>query len=254
MNYVDVAMTAAEAGAAAIAQCSKHFTQKSSAFDFQAEADLASEKAILKVIQEHCPTHGILAEESGEQGEQSEYLWIIDPVDGTTNFLHDSDEYCISVALWQNGEPVVGVLLQPALNRLYAAERGKGARLNGEELHVSKRTKLNELCVGTNASANAQAETFGVLQKLVAHLGHIRITGSSALHLANVARGVFDCNFKVRFNAWDFAAGILLVQEAGGEVTDLNGEKITIHSENILASNGQRHKELLQLIAAARTL
>ncbi|PIO05690.1 inositol monophosphatase, partial [Candidatus Woesearchaeota archaeon CG08_land_8_20_14_0_20_43_7] len=201
-----------------------------SRFDVQAEADVGSEKIILDMIRENFPDHDILSEEAGDEKHDSDYLWVIDPIDGTINFLKQLDDYCISIALEHKGELVLGVIYQPHLKRMYVAEKGKGAYLNDQKISVSSEACLEDMILSADTTTEIEARhvIFNTLLHMADKVRHIRIYGSSALHLAKLAEGKLDLYYKgAGFNYWDFAAGIVLVREAGGIVTDLGGNDIT---------------------------
>jgi myo-inositol-1(or 4)-monophosphatase len=248
----EVAIAAAKEAGALLLRLSEEdirYTMKNQ-HDILAEGDLQSEEIILKHIKDAFPAHCILSEEKGEVIRDSEYIWVIDPIDGTINFSRKIEEFCISIALVHRGEIVLGVLYQPVLDKLYVAEKGKGASLNEQKIVVSKETALINALVATDITSNVdkRKETFDVLNTICADFRHLRIFGSSALHLAKIAEGKLDFYFKTAFNYWDFAAGILLIEEAGGKVTDVDGDRISKDSPNIIASNGILHKAAVELV------
>ncbi|MCK4859384.1 MAG: inositol monophosphatase [Candidatus Omnitrophica bacterium] len=252
MDIKSVAITAVKKAGKILLELSKSNIryEKKNKFDILAEGDLKSERIIIDLIKKSFPTHSILSEEKGEENNESEYFWIIDPVDGTINFSRKINEYCVSVAVEHEGELVLGVIYQPVLDRLYVAERGKGAFLNGKKLLVSNESKLINMLLSTDntSSITGRAKNFGILARTCNKVRHIRVFGSSALHLAKIASGNLDIHFKSRFNYWDYAAGIMLVKEAGGKVTDFEGRDITKSSENVVVSNGKIHKEILDIL------
>jgi myo-inositol-1(or 4)-monophosphatase len=225
------------------------FTKKNER-DILAEADLQSEEIILSAIKLNFPTYSILSEEAGSEKQTSEYFWIVDPIDGTINYAKGSEDYCISIAFSHRDEIILGVIYQPALDKLYVAEKGKGAYLNGKRISVSSENEtINALAATDNTSKSPfQTMNFQQLVQISTQVRQIRILGSVALHLAKVAEGQLDFYFKKRGHYWDLAAGVLLVQEAGGKVTDFTGNICKEISENLLASNGKLHEKALALI------
>jgi myo-inositol-1(or 4)-monophosphatase len=223
--------------------------QLKNSHDILAEGDLVSEKIILETIKKAFPTHGFLSEESGKDSK-SDYLWVIDPIDGTINFSRHIDEYCISVALVHKAVLELGVIYQPSYDQLYFAERGKGAFLNDKRIQVSTEKDLVNCLLATDNSSklDTRLKNFDLLKNICLEVRQIRIFGSSALHLAKVAEGKLDVYFKTSSNYWDYAAGLLLVQEAGGLATDFKGNEIAEDSENIVVSNGLIHNRVLELL------
>lgn len=220
------------------------------AHDILAEADLVSEKIIIDEIRTHFPKHEILSEEAGMQETSSDYLWVVDPVDGTINYARGIEEYCISIALVYQSEVILGIIYQPKLGKMFIAEKGKGAELNGSVLKVSQVAALINGLLATDLTSDIQKreDTFNILISLKDKVRHVRIFGSSALHLGRLAEGQLDVYFKNRFKYWDYAAGILIVEESGGKVTDFEGNPIGMSSESIVASNGLLHDDLLNLL------
>lgn len=218
--------------------------------DILAEADLKSEKIIINEIRKHYPAHSILSEEMGQDLNTSNYLWVIDPVDGTINFSRQLNDYCISIAVAKKNELILGLIYNPATQEMFIAEKNKGAFLNGKKLKVSNENKTINMLLATDNSSNPQIRknNYRILQKVCTDFRHIRIFGSGALHLAKVSSGKIDVYYKTKFNYWDYAAGVLLIQEAGGKVTDLKGNNITTKSKSIIASNGKIHQQIIQIL------
>lgn len=214
------------------------------------EYDNAAEKAIIDFIKSHFPDHGFLAEESGPTGNASApVLWIIDPLDGTVNFAHQIPIFCVSIAAAVEGEVVCGVVYQPLLNELFVAEIGRGAYLNGTRLQVTTNKTLDEVVMATGFPYNVQEnprhciDSFSHMLKLGIPL---RRLGSAAIDLAYVAAGRFDAFWEVMLYPWDAAAGKLLVEEAGGKVTQQDGSIRKFDSkETILATNGHLHQKMV---------
>jgi myo-inositol-1(or 4)-monophosphatase len=218
--------------------------------DFVSEVDHAAEQAIIEVLLGAYPKHAILAEESGATGE-SEYQWIIDPLDGTTNYLHGFPQYAISIALLHKGQLDQAVIYDPARNELFTASRGGGAFLNDRRIRVSKRVKLAEALIGTGFPyrdfTHLDAYT-GMFRDLVQKTSGLRRPGSAALDLAWVAAGRTDGFFEIGLNPWDIAAGCLLIMEAGGLVTDFAGKDDYLKSGHVIAGNPKVFAQLLQVI------
>lgn len=219
--------------------------------DILAEADIESERVILETISRDFPEHSIFAEEKGEVIKDSEYTWIIDPLDGTINFEKGLDEYCTSIAVEKNDETILGLIYQHHLNRLFIAEKGKGAFLNGERLSVSDELSMVNMLLSMDNTSHIdyRIKNYQVLSKICDRVRSVRICGSGSLHFTRMASGSIDLYFKLlRCNYWDYAPGALLIKEAGGMVTDLKGEKYTKHSKNFVASNGKLHQEFLDIL------
>ncbi len=219
--------------------------------DYVSEADRAAEKAIIDVLLGAYPNHSILAEESGAQGA-SEYQWIIDPLDGTTNFLHGLPQYAVSIALAHKGSITQAVIYDPNRNDLFTASRGRGAFLNDHRLRVSKRTKLEDALIGTGFPFRQLAnleEYIGMFRDLVKQTAGLRRPGSASLDLAYVAAGWYDGFWELGLSKWDIAAGSLLITEAGGLVGDLRGEDGWFESGNIVAGSPKIFAQMLRVIA-----
>jgi len=215
------------------------------------EVDFYSERAILKILKKKFPDFGILTEESEPEKKDSEYKWIIDPLDGTTNYFHDFPSYCVSIALEKNNEIILGVIYNPLFNELFVAEKGKGAFLKRKRISVSKTNKLSKSLLATGFP-------YDIRETDVDNLDHfanfakkaqaIRRAGSAALDLCYLAMGRFDGFWELQLSPWDTAAGSLLVKEAGGKVTDFKGSKYSIYKKEILASNGKIHSQMLDVL------
>tara|TARA_Y100000590_G_scaffold461092_1_gene621886 strand:+ start:833 stop:1636 length:804 start_codon:yes stop_codon:yes gene_type:complete len=213
-------------------------------------ADVLAEKAALKILTRATPDFGIIAEESGRT-ESKIGRWIIDPLDGTTNFVHGFPMFCVSIAAEWKGEVVVGVIYHPPLKDLYVAIRGKGARLNGKKIKVSETKKIKDSLLTTGFTyrkdqwLQVEMQAFESLSKIARA---IRRPGSAALDLAYVACGVFDGFWEQNLSPWDVAAGTLLVQEAGGKVTDFNKKKSHFEDKEIIASNPKLYSSLQKAV------
>ena len=221
------------------------------------EADHAAEKAILEVIKSKFPDHYILSEEAGKIVQDSKYKWIIDPIDGTINFAHGIPLNCVSIALEHEGEVVLGAVYNPHLNELFVAEKGMGATLNDKTIRVSAETEAIKACLVTGFPytyldmPNGPLEVF---ERFIRKGVPVRRLGSAAIDLCWVAAGRFDGFYEHKLEAWDSAAGYLIVEEAGGRVTDFEGNKFSPYQHRILATNGSIHDELLAVITNQKNL
>jgi len=215
------------------------------------EVDRICERAIVKMISDAFPDHDILTEESPFEGKGSPWKWIIDPLDGTTNYLHGYPCFCVSIGLEVEGEVELGVVYVPPLRELFHAEKGKGAFLNGERMSVSRVDRLirSLLCTGFPYDVHEHADFYlRYFRQFMTRSFAIRRPGSAAIDLSYLAAGRFDGFWEFKLHAWDVAAASLLITEAGGKVTDLRGQPFNIYSEVILASNGLVHEEMIQTI------
>lgn len=218
--------------------------------DFVSDVDKLAEEEIIYTIKDIYPDHAILGEESGSQGN-SDYEWIIDPLDGTTNFLHGLPHYSVSIALKHNGVIEHGVIFDPLRNELFAASRGSGARLNDIRIRVSKASALQRSLIGTGFPyrQNKDVDTYlNCLKEVMQNSHGIRRAGSAALDLAYVACGRLDGFWESDLKSWDIAAGSLLIQEAGGLVSDFKGEDQFLHSGDIIAANPKIFIALTRII------
>lgn len=215
------------------------------------EADHASEKAIIDVIRKAYPDHFILSEEKGELVTESEYKWIIDPIDGTVNFANGIPICCVSIGVEKNGEMILGAVFNPLMNEFFFAEKGKGATLNEKKISVGKKDKVTNSNLVTGFPYTYLDSPNGPLQvfdKLIRRGIPVRRLGSAALDLCWVAAGRFDGFYEHSLNAWDSAAGFLIVEEAGGRVTDFAGSPYSPYQPHLLATNGLIHEEMLDLV------
>ena len=217
------------------------------------EADIASEALIIERIKSHHPRHAILAEEAGNAvvvDGVAEWKWIIDPLDGTTNYAHGYPCFAVTIALERNGEIVVGVTFDPTRNELFAAEKGNGATLNGKLIRVSATERLSESLIVTGFPYDFKRKD-DFARHLTAFLMQsrgVRRDGSASIDMAYVACGRFDGFWEEGLNPWDMAAGKLLIEEAGGWITGYNGEPFSIYSPPVCASNGKIHNEILAIL------
>ena len=215
------------------------------------EADHAAEKAIIETIKETFPHHEILSEECGAIGQGQEYKWIIDPIDGTVNFANGIPICCVSIAVELNNEMIMGAVYNPNMNEFYFAEKGKGALLNNKKIDVSSKSEVINSCLVTGFPYTYLDEPNGPLQvfeKLIRKGIPVRRLGSAAIDLCWVAAGRFDGFYEHKLQAWDSAAGFLIVKEAGGHVTDFEGKAYSPYQPHILATNGIIHDELLRYV------
>jgi myo-inositol-1(or 4)-monophosphatase len=225
--------------------------REKAANDFVTEIDREAERAIISTLHEAYPGHAILAEESGASGA-SEYQWVIDPLDGTTNFLHAFPQYCVSIALEHRGIVTQAVIYDPARNDLFTASRGRGAFLNDTRIRVSKRMHMKSGLIGTGLPYKDLAHLdayMAMLRDVMKGSAGVRRAGSAALDLAFVAAGRLDGFWEIGLSRWDMAAGSLLITEAGGLVSDLEGNDGWMHSGNIVAGTPKVFVELLQILA-----
>ncbi|MBT3012369.1 MAG: inositol monophosphatase family protein [Candidatus Thiodiazotropha endolucinida] len=218
--------------------------------DFVSEVDRNAEAVIINLLREKYPHHAILAEESGKQGAD-DYIWIIDPLDGTTNFLHGFPQFAVSIALKIKGRLEVGVVYDPVSEEMYTACRGEGALLNDKKIRVSGRKGLNGALLGTGLPYRDFRFTdnyMGMLKALIKDSAGVRRPGSAALDFAYVAAGRMDGFWELGLREWDFAAGALLVREAGGLVTDIGGGERYLETGNVIAGNIKVHNAMLKCI------
>lgn len=218
--------------------------------DIVTDADLAAEEAIVQTIRARFPEHALLTEEGGESTRDAAYVWVVDPLDGTTNYSRRFPIFSVSVGLVHQGELAVGVVYDPLADRLFAAERGRGATLNGAALHVSRIDRVGGTVVGLDwaRSQDNRHEIVARLDRVAPACGTLRGIGSAALGLCYVSAGWLDAYFHIGLKPWDMAAGLLLIQEAGGRVTDLQGRPWQPWVPRVLGSNGRVHQALLQLM------
>jgi myo-inositol-1(or 4)-monophosphatase len=220
--------------------------------DFVSEADLRAEQAIREVLTRATPTYGLLLEESGvHAGQRADRRWLVDPLDGTTNFLHGIPHFCVSIALEGPEGLLLGLILDPNRDELFLAARGRGATLCGRPLRVSRRASLDEAVLATGipvANWTGQEDFLRQLGAVMPRCAGVRRFGSAALDLAYVAAGRYDGYWERALAPWDVAAGALLVKEAGGQVTDLAGGPDWLRGRAIAASNGALHGPLLSLV------
>ncbi|MDY7077441.1 MAG: inositol monophosphatase family protein [Chloroflexota bacterium] len=225
--------------------------------DIVTDADTAAEAIILDMIRARFPDHAILSEEAGVSAVGSEtdggYTWVVDPLDGTTNYAHHVPVFAVSIGVLEGGEPLLGVTHDPLRDQTFVAERGEGARLNGAPMHASHVARLDHTLVGLDwgHSDAVRARVLAYLHQIAPHCGTVRALGSATLAMAYVAAGWLDAYFSLGLKPWDATAGALLIAEAGGRCTTLAGEPYHIDSPGCLATNGLIHDEFLALMHAS---
>jgi myo-inositol-1(or 4)-monophosphatase len=216
--------------------------------DLVTVADRTSEKLITERIRQRWPQHGIMGEEGTRSDLGNDYRWYVDPLDGTTNFAHSYPVFCISLALEYKGERIAGVIFDPTRDEMFAVERGGGAFVNDRRIQVSSVSNLAECLVATGFPSHKRHKNPNIYfyHQITLKTHGVRRAGSAALDLASVAAGRFDGFWEFNLNPWDTAAGVLLVEEAGGRVTDFTGQPFQIASHEVLASNGIVHPDLVR--------
>ncbi|HML16686.1 MAG TPA: inositol monophosphatase family protein [Bryobacteraceae bacterium] len=220
-------------------------------FDLVTEADRASERLIVERLRAHFPSHSIVAEEGGGGEGSSEYRWYVDPLDGTTNFAHGFPAFNVTLALERAGELIAGVIFDPLRDEMFRAERGSGAYLNDRRIHVAKTPAIESSLVATGFPSRKRHLNVNVhFYYQLAMLSHgVRRAGSAALDLAYVGCGRLDAFWEFGLNPWDIAAGVLLIEEAGGKCSDMHGGPLQMRGPHLLADNGAVHEEILKLFA-----
>jgi len=254
---LNIAVKAARRAGDIIVQASRNLdllnVSKKSHSDFVSEVDRTAEDAIIRILRESYPDHAILAEESGASGDiqNTEFQWIIDPLDGTTNFLHGFPQYSVSIALKHKGILTKAVVYNPNNNELFTASKGGGAYLNNQRLRVSKRIRLEDCLIGTGIPFRDLTHMdayLNIFKDIIPRVAGIRRPGSAALDLSYVAAGRYDGFWEIGLAPWDMAAGVLMIKEAGGLVGDLEGDDTYLESGQILAGNPKIFSQLLQVI------
>jgi len=255
-DYLSVCEEAARAGGAVLLERWESFQFREKApKDLVTEADVASQEAIRHVVLGHFPTHSFLAEEGADiRGSDARFRWIADPLDGTANYVHRVPEFTVAVALEQEGDLVAGVVFNPVSGECFTAARGKGAHINGQPLRVSQVCELRSAMVAVSFAHGVQPGSVEIenFLNVLAASQSIRRTGSAALNLAYVAAGRYDAYWATSTNPWDIAAGVLLVREAGGIVTGIDGGPLDLASAKfIAAANEPIHSALRALVRDA---
>jgi myo-inositol-1(or 4)-monophosphatase len=252
ITKTDVITAAAQIAREAGALLMEHFRQHVK-IEYKGEADLVtiadrkSETLIRQRLREHWPSHDILGEEGGLQDTGSDYRWYVDPLDGTTNFAHGFPVFCVSMALEYRGRRIAGVIYDPTRDELFAAEQGSGAYLNDERIRVSQTTNLAECLLATGFPSHKRHKNPNIFfyHQITLRTHGVRRAGSAALDLCCVASGRFDGFWEFNLYPWDTAAGVLMVEEAGGRITDFGGSPFELNSRETVASNGLVHEALL---------
>lgn len=260
-KYLDIAVQASQKGGAILIKYWGHLTaisDKDIHGDLVTEADKESERVIIAFLKHHFPTHAILSEEVGFlKGEEADLQWVIDPLDGTTNYAHQFPSVSVSIALLFKGEPIVGVVFNPFTNELFQAAKGKGAALNGQVLKVSRISSIDHslLCTGFPYDRKVNPDNnFAEFMHLTNLSQGVRRIGSAALDLAYVAAGRLDGYWETGIKSWDVAAGIVLVTEAGGQISSYDMSALDLDADrlHLLASNGLIHTAMSQELLLAR--
>jgi len=258
-NFLKVAKQAAiEAGEIQLSYFGKNkqIYHKAGENDLVTDADKLSEKKILSLIKENFPSHNILAEEGGLSGENSgEFLWVVDPLDGTTNFAHNFPHFAVSIALVQNGEIVLGLVYDVCKNEMFSAVRGSGAFLNENPIKVSTVPSVKKSLLATgfpSIKSSLLEENFVYFKEFVQISQAVRRPGSAALDLCYVAAGRLDGFWELGLSPWDVAAGVCIVREAGGKVTNFGSEVFDYNIKNILSSNSLIHEEMTGVLLTQR--
>lgn len=214
------------------------------------DVDLKSEKIIISTIKKKFPKHNIISEEAGIENKNSNYTWFIDPIDGTTNYSQQIPFFCVSIALAKNNEVILGVVYDPLRNELFVAEKGKGAFLNNKKIKVSAKGKLGDALaiLATPSSSKSSIKSLKKSAEIFPKVRGLRNLGSAALNLCFIACSRLDVYLSYYLNSWDVAAGILIVHESGGQVTDLKGKPWNINKKEMLTTNKKLHDKFLKLL------
>ena len=258
-SLTEIAVQAARQGGAILLDYAKkgfHVHTKDQAINLVTEADLRSEEAVIETIRRAFPQHQILSEEQGLQDIPTNPIkWIIDPLDGTTNFTHGFPMYNVSIGVEYEGACVLGTVYDPTRNELFLAQKGKGATLNGRPIHVSTTPKLNEALLVTGFAYDVHTAKDNNLNEFCAftlRARGIRRTGTAAIDLCYIACGRFDGFWELQLNPWDTAAGKVIVEEAGGKITNYAGEPYSIYGNTIIATNGLIQQEMIEVLKSCR--
>lgn len=238
---------AREAGSLLLSYFGKVAVEYKGEVDLVTEADRSAEKLVVSRIRQQFPGHDLIAEEGSRVESGSDFRWYVDPLDGTTNFAHGYPVFCVSIALEHKGVRIAGALFDPCRDELFAAEKGAGSRLNGTPICVSKVQRLVESLVATGFPSHKRHKNPNIhfYHQITLRSHGVRRAGSAALDLCNVACGRYDGFWEFNLNPWDTAAGVLLVEEAGGKVTNFTGGPFEISSKEVLASNSLIHDQFL---------
>jgi len=230
-------------------------TSKKDPYDYVTDIDNKAERIIIRIIHEHFPDHGIHAEESGSQQDEHDISWIIDPLDGTKNFIHGIPHYAVSIGIKHKQQLIAAVIYDPSKQELFTAERGRGAKLNDKRIRVSNLNTLDNSLIATALPFKERQKLphqLAVISQVYSHIADIRRAGSAALDLAYVACGRLDGYFEIGLAPWDMAAGILLVRESGGIIVDYRGGENYFSSGEIVTANPRLVKHLIRIIASVK--
>ena len=233
---------------------SQHQVHYKGTIDLVTEADKMSEDLIMTAISRRWPNHGILSEESAEKNEEAPMRWIVDPLDGTTNYAHGFPFFCVSIALEQDGRVILGTIYDPVRDELFAAERGSGAYCNGRKLHVSSEGDLSRSLLATGFPYDirvSKENNLNYFNAMALRAQAVRRPGAAALDLSYLASGRLDGFWELKLKPWDTAAGCLLIEEAGGLITDLAGQPWNIFSPGLVASNRLIHEQMMDVLRIA---
>jgi myo-inositol-1(or 4)-monophosphatase len=256
-DYLNVAQRAADAGGKVLETWFERgvtVTQKDpqASFNLVSEADVEAEQAIVRVIRDAFPDHAILGEESHRDDVSAEHLWVVDPLDGTNNSVHAVPHFAVSIAFYRDGDAQCGVIYNPIQGDRFVAVRGQGATRNGRPIRVVEDRRLDQVLVGVgfyyDRGAMMESTLAAVRDLFHKHIHGIRRFGTASLDLAQVACGRFGGYFEYKLSPWDFAAGWLLVEEAGGKVTSCNGAPLKLEKTGLLASNAFLHASILEIV------
>lgn len=251
----DVALTAAKSAGTVLSQYfHEGFTVRNKGLaDLVTDADVAAERRIVEVIQKAFPNHEVLGEEESAGDVSAEHLWVIDPLDGTTNFTHHIPHFAVSIAYLHRGKAECGVVWNPIREDLYIAQKGFGATHNGQAIHVGSQRSMSESLIGIgfyyDRGAMMEATLAAVGDCFRRQIHGVRRFGTASLDLAHVATGLYGAYFEYQLSPWDYAAGQLIVEEAGGKVTTCSGADLPIRKTSVLASNGHLHAEMLSVVS-----
>jgi myo-inositol-1(or 4)-monophosphatase len=253
-DCIEAAAEAARRAGRVLLEWRHRFSIKEKArFDLVTDADLASQQAVFELLQARFPNFGFIGEEAVHRRPPRQPglpSWIVDPLDGTTNYVHDFPMYAVSIGLEQGGEPILGVIYDPTRQELYHAGRGLGAWLNGQRLQATKLDRLEDalLCTGFPPDMSGHQHTLDAWQAFSTRTQSIRRSGTTVLNLAYIAAGRVDGYWTHQAHAWDACAGVCLVREAGGTVTNLDSSPFTLSTLDMLASNGPLHPAMRQVL------
>lgn len=253
MTTAETATRAARAGGEVLMKyfCKGVTIRHKGSVDLVSDADVESERAIVDVIREAHPDHSILGEEERQDGTSAEHLWVIDPLDGTTNFAHDIPHFAVSIAYYHHGVAQQAVVFNPARDDWYEASRGSGATCNGESLRVSPADSMNDVLIGVgfyyDRGAMMEATLSAIRDCFSQQIRGIRRMGTASLDLSQVAAGHYGGYFEYELSAWDFAAGRLIVEEAGGHVTNCRGDELPLAKTSVLACNDRLRDTLREI-------